>query len=135
MLRIVKASNDPGVYQRGVEIAELGIVVRRFIVRYFPEVDERFKETTGQTFVRVQSRFFSRQISVEGETKGTTGIMAFTLGTALGFANDDITFKDRTDNGQPQNPRGTIILDDATESQDRQGWRSVSIRASSNPLL
>jgi hypothetical protein len=137
-LRIVKPTGDQAtLYQRGIELAEAGIIVRRFVVRYFPEVDERIKESTGQTAIRVQSRFFSRQISIEGEVKGpnTSGILAFTLGTGLGFVNDVTVFKDRNDNGQPMPPHGTIVLDDATEIQDRQGWRAISVRASSNPLL
>lgn len=135
MLTIIKKSSDTGAYQRGIDVDETGIVVRRFMCRYFPEVDERIKDPSQQTFIRIQSRFFSREITCEGEVKGNTGVMAFTLGVALTFANDIVTFKDRDNNNQPIAPHGSVILDDATESQDRTGWRSVSIRASSNPLL
>jgi hypothetical protein len=137
-LRIVKDRNDTNsVYQRGIERDEVGIVVRRFQVTYFPEVNERIKDLSMQTFIRVQSQFFSRKIACDGEVRTTTvtGIMAFTLGVACAFANDVITFKDRGTNNQPINPRGTILLDEATETQDRNGWRFVSVRASSDPLL
>lgn len=136
-LRIVKAASDTGVYQRGIEFNEVAIVVRRFSVRYYPEVDRRIKDHSEQTFVRVQSRFFSRDIVCEGEVRGASpnGIMGFTLGVALTYGNDITVFKDRADNNVPINPRGTVVLDDATEAQDRTGWRSVSVRASSNPLL
>ncbi|SRR5581483_3884457 len=134
-LVIVKKTNDSGVYQRGVEADEAGIVVRRFLCRYFPEINERIRDDTGQTIVRVQSRYLSREVTCEGEVRGTDGVMAFTLGVALSFANDVGTFKDRDANDQPVPPHGTFLLDDATEAQDRAGWRSVSIRASSNPLL
>ncbi len=117
---------SPLTVQRGVEVAETGIVTRRFVCRYFAEVNDKLPGITGEATVRAISAKFSRDITCEGEVSGTTGVMAFTLGTACAFANDVSTFGDGT---------GKILLDEATETQDRTGWRSVSIRCSSNPGL
>jgi hypothetical protein len=111
---------------RGVLVQETGINVRKFVVRYFPQTNERFKNMFGHTIVRSVSLIFSREIIVEGEiSKLTGGIMSFTLGMALAFANSRNWFT----------PVGaqTILLDDATVSMGRDEWVSVSIRASSDP--
>jgi hypothetical protein len=116
----------PAAVQRGIELGETGIVCRRVAVRYFAEVNDRLEGITGEATLRAISAKFSRDITVEGEVAGATGIMAFNLAVALTFANDMATFGDGT---------GKILLDEATETQERSGWRSVSVRASSNPML
>lgn len=118
----------PNTVRRGVEVAETGIICRRFVVRYFPEVNDRLEGITGEAIVRAISAKFSRDITCEGEVVGATGIMAFVLATAISFANDVNTF-------DTAGTAGLIYLDEATETQERGGWRSVSVRASSNPLL
>lgn len=112
--------------QRGVEFNEVGLAIRRFSTRYFPEVNERLQNNAGETIARALSDKFSREVSWEGETTGTTGLMAATLGTAMTFANDTNDFGDGS---------GKLLLDEATVTQERGGWRSVSGRASSNPQL
>src|SRR5581483_3920978 len=107
---------SPTSVQRGIELAESGIVVRRIQVRYFAEVNDRLEGITGEATVRAISQKFSREITCEGEVSGAIGIMAFTLGSACAFANDVATFGDGT---------GKILLDEATETQERGGWRSV----------
>jgi hypothetical protein len=125
-LRIIKSAADPSTYFYGMP-AEAGIVVRRFQVRYYPEVDEKFKNASGETFLRSVSQKFSRDIACEGEyARAGIGITLFTLATALSFANNVAVFGP---------VGGTILLDDATTNADRHGWFSVSIRASCNPLL
>lgn len=117
---------SPLTVQRGIELAETGIVARRFQVRYFAEVNDKLEGITGEAVVRGISAKFSRDITCEGEVSGATGVMAFTLATTCTFANDVDTYGDGT---------GKILLDEATVSQERSGWKGVSIRASSNPLL
>jgi hypothetical protein len=111
--------------QRGVELNEtaLNINVRRFEVRYFPEINERLPDNFGETIARGQSDKFSRDITCEGETLGAA---VLALVTAITFANDVDDFGDGS---------GLIILDDATVLQERAGWRSLTARASSNPGL
>ena len=105
---------------------EIGISVSNLRVRYFPEVDQKFAGQTGDTVVRVLSSKFSRTIECEGEITGTTGVMAFLIGTALTFANSVSTFTPVA---------GSIYLDEATVTRARGAWRTVSIKASSLATL
>ena len=92
-----------------------------------PEVNERLQDNAGETIARALSNKFSREITVEGEVTGPgTGVMAFTLATTCSLANDTNDYGDGT---------GRILLDEATVTQERAGWRSVNIRLSSNPQL
>lgn len=115
-----------GNAQYGVELVETGISVRSVVVRYFPEIDVRIMDNVGETRGRVKSNKFSRDVTVEGETLGATGVMAFTLTTACTIANDVADFGDGS---------GTLLMDEATVTQTRAEWRSVSIKLSSNPGL
>lgn len=117
---------SPLTVNRGLELAETGINARRFQCRYFPEVNDRLEGITGEAVVRGISAKFSRDVTCEGEVSGATGVMAFNLAATCAFANDVSTFGDGS---------GKLLLDEATETQERTGWRSVSVRVSSNPLL
>jgi hypothetical protein len=110
--------------QRGVELDETGISVRSFEVRYFPFVNEKLMSNVGEPRARAISDKFSREVTVAGEVTGTTGIMAFTLGTQCTVANDVDDFGDGS---------GDLLLDEATVSQERANWRSVSAKLSSDP--
>jgi hypothetical protein len=111
--------------QRGVELNEtaLNINVRRFVVRYFPEINEKLPDNFGETIARGISDKFSRDITCEGETLGAATLA---LDTAITFANDVNDFGDGS---------GLILLDDAEVTQERAGWRALVARASSNPGL
>ncbi len=112
--------------QRGVEFNEVGIAIRRFTVRYFPEVNDRLQNNAGETIARALSDQFSREVTYEGETTGATGVMAFALAAACSFANDVADFGTGV---------GRLLLDEATVTQERAGWRAVNGRCSSNPQL
>jgi hypothetical protein len=114
--------------QRGVELVEAGINVRRFQVRYFPQINERLPDNFGENIARAQSNKFSREVTVEGEVVGTTGIMAFTLGAACTVANDIADYGGA-------GTVGSLLMDEGTVTQERAGWRSVSTRLSSDPSL
>lgn len=112
--------------QYGVELAETGISVKQVVVRYFPEVNAPIMDNVGETRGKVKSNKFSRDVTVEGEVLGATGVMAFTTTTACTIANDVADFGDGS---------GTLLMDEATVTQTRAEWRSVSIKLSSNPGL
>lgn len=116
-----------GNAQYGVELNETGISVRSVVVRYYAEIDVRIMDNVGETRGRVKSQKFSRDVTVEGEVLNPgTGVMAFTLTTACTIANDANDYGDGT---------GTLLLDEATVTQTRAEWRSVSAKLSSNPGL
>lgn len=116
-----------GNAQYGVELNETGISVRSVVVRYYAEIDVRIMDNVGETRGRVKSQKFSRDVTVEGEVLNPgTGVMAFTLTTACTIANDVNDYGDGT---------GTLLMDEASVSQTRAEWRSVSVKLSSNPGL
>ena len=117
--------------QRGVLSTETGIAARRFQVRYYPQVNERLEDNFGEIIARAISDKFSREITCEGEITGPgTGVLLFYCGSTVTFANVLNDFKDNA-----VNPVGRILMDEATVTQERAGWKSVSIRASVNPYL
>jgi hypothetical protein len=111
---------------RGVRRNEIGINVSRFMVRYYPEVNEVIPDLVGNTLWRVCSNNLSRDVQCEGEIVNNTGLMILTVATALSFANDVLEFPGST---------GTFYMDEATVTESRNGWVSVSIRASAKGTL
>lgn len=116
--------------QLAVETAIVGISVRRFVCRYYLEINAKLPNNFGQTKGRVIDDKWSRDIEVEGEVTGSTGLMAATMATDITttLANDVTTFAPTA---------GLIFLDEVTETQERgpESFRSISARASSNPQL
>lgn len=116
--------------QIGVETAITGISVRRFVCRYYLEVNAKLPNEKSETKGRIVSDKWSRDIEVEGEVTGSTGLMAATMATDITstLANDVTTFAPTA---------GLIFLDEVTETQERgaESFRSISARASSNPQL
>lgn len=113
-------------YQYGIESNETGINIASFSCRYFPEFDDKLPNKDGQTIIRARPAKFSREISISGEINGATGVMALTLVAAATIANDTDTFGDGA---------GDIWLDEATENQERNGFRAVDLSLSSDPLM
>lgn len=112
-------------FQYGIELAETGINCESFECEYLPYVNAKLEGITGEPIVRAQSGKLSRNVSINGEVKGSTGIMAFAVATALTVANDVSTFGDGS---------GSLLFDSMTETQNRSGWRSIAARISSDPL-
>jgi hypothetical protein len=108
--------------------AEAGINISRFQVRYFPEQDERITGDVDQTLIRIQSQYFNREITVEGEIKFTPygGLMFFTMGVACGLANTTSHFYPVA---------GTVYLDEATVTSARNGWVTLVMKLSSTARI
>lgn len=117
--------------QRGCELAETGINLQSFECKYFPEFKAKLQNFQGQTRGFAVPDKFSRDVKVQGEVDGTTGLMAAVLTTALVFAND-VSAWVATASGSNA---GGFYMDEATESQSRDGWRSVNMSFSSDPLV
>jgi hypothetical protein len=62
------------------------------------------------------------------------GVLGFTIGTdcTAGINNDVDTYKGGT---PTPSAAGSILLDEATESQERAGWRTLDLRLSSDPQM
>lgn len=113
--------------QLGIETVETAVNLTRFSVRYFLEINTRLPDNKGETRGRARSDKFSREIDLEGElTAATGGPMSFTIAAACTLANDIDDF------GLAQ---GIVLLDEATMTQSRGEFRTVSMRLSSNPGL
>lgn len=110
--------------QKGVELDETGINIASIVVRYFAEIKDKLMGKTGEARGFAVSTVPSRDITIEGEVGTALGLMALTWIAAATLANDTTTFGSAT---------GGIYLDEVTETQTREGWRSVSFRLSSNP--
>lgn len=111
-------------FQRHIETDETGINVSSFSVRYFPEFKDKLQNISGQTRGFAVPDKFSREITLQGEVSGATGVMAATLTTALTLANDVAVFGDGT---------GGVYMDEVTESQARGSWRAIDMKLSSDP--
>lgn len=112
--------------QRGIEVAEVGIGVLSFQVRYFPGVQEDHQNNLGEVDGRVVSTVASREVTLEGEVTGATGVMAWTFLVASVPANDIVDFG---------SPTGGLYLQEVTVTQSRADWKKASFRLASNPGL
>ena len=113
--------------QRGVETDETGVNIANFSVRYYLAVNEKLPSNVGEPRARALADDYSRDISLRGEVLvGGGGVLDFGIGTACSLANDTDTFGTGA---------GTILFDEATETQERAGWRSLDMRLSSDPQL
>lgn len=111
-------------YQRGVELAETGINVETFEVRYFPEWKEKLPNHQNQTIGFGAPDALSREVTIQGEISGSTGLMAATHTTAVVPANDIADF----------DGEGGLYMDEATVAQGRAAWKNLNMRLSGDPL-
>lgn len=115
-----------GNAQYGVPLPEVGISAKQITTRYFPEINEPIMDNVGETRGKVKSTKFSREITVEGETLDSTGVMAWGLLSACVPANNISRFGDGT---------GTPLLDEVTITDQRAEWEMFSAKLTSNPGL
>lgn len=138
MAIIIKGSPPWTSAQRGVQLPEDGISVKRFAVRYYLEINEKLPSNTGETIARAFSQDPSREITIEAETTSEpgTGVLAFDFatvilsGTQAGRIHNNIVW-----GGVNATVPGSIFMDEVTETQERAGWRSINMRLSTYPQL
>lgn len=117
-------------FQSGIELAETGINVQKFSVRYFPQFKRKVENFLGQNLGFVIPSQLTREVTFEGHVTGNTGVMAVVWGTAYAFANDVGTFlATATANS------GGFYIDEITEDQEPNDCRKVSGKATSDPLV
>lgn len=113
-------------YQSGIEIAETGVNVATFTVRYFPEFRRPLLTILGQTQGFAVPTIPSAEVNIQGEVSGATGLMAATFLTGTTLTNDAALFG---------RSAGIFLMTEATESQDREGWRSMNQSYRADPML
>jgi hypothetical protein len=117
--------------QKGCELAETGVNLESFTVEYNFEFKLKLQNFQGQTRGFAIPDKFSRILTVQGEVDAATGHMAANGNTALVPANDISTWVAVASGSNA----GGFYMDSATETQTRDGWRSVNIKYSSDPLV
>ncbi len=117
--------------QRGNELAETGVNLESFSCHYFPQFKDRLNNFQGQVKGFAIPDKYSREVTLTGEVIGATGVMVTVMNAAITFANDVGTFTGVTSGSNA----GGFYLDDITESQTRDGWRSISGKWTSDPLV
>lgn len=115
--------------QRGNEVAEVGINLESFSCEYAPQFKDKLNNFQGQAIGFAITDKPTRTISIKGEvlTGVATGWMAAAFATAIAPANDVAAFGVANTGG--------FYPDSMTESQSRDGWRTVEIKATSDPLI
>jgi hypothetical protein len=113
-------------FQRGVELDEVGINIERIEVRISPEWKEKLPDRNNQTRGFAHPDAPSREVTVTGEIKGATGVMAMVFGTTLVLLNDIDYFGSGA---------GDLYGDEATIVQGRGDWKNLSLKLSSDPLV
>jgi hypothetical protein len=118
-------------FQRGIELAETGVNVESFSVRYFFEFKDYVANFEGKRRGFAIPGAFSREARMSGEVTGSTGIMATNGNTAIVFANDVSAWVGIASGSNA----GGFYLDEATETQTRDGFRSFEATWTSNPEI
>jgi hypothetical protein len=109
-------------WQWGIEADETALNVSSYSVAYRPEQKEFARNKSG-TKIGFAVDDTEAEISIEAEVTGSTGVMGGSFSAAITVANDHALFGLSA---------GNVYLDEATESQTRDGFRSVSLRLSKN---
>lgn len=115
-------------FQRGIELAETGVNVESFSVRYFHQFKDKVNDFSGVVRGFAIPDKFCREARMSGEVSGSTGIMASNGNTAIVFANDVSTWVAVASGTNA----GGFYLDEATETQTRDGFRSFEATWSSD---
>jgi len=111
--------------QHGIELAETGVEIQGYEVTYKPEFKTAFKNRLGETSGFAVPTLASTDISIEATfIGGATGLMAATFITATTIANDKASFGGAT---------GGVYLNEVSEKQSPEGFRTVSFKFTANP--
>lgn len=116
-------------FQRGLEAAETGVNVESFSCRYFFQFKDKVNDYLGAVRGFAIPDKFDREVRMSGEVTGSTGIMATNGNTAIVFGNDVSTLVGVASGSNA----GGFYLDEFTETQTRDGFRSFEGTWSSNP--
>ncbi len=116
---------------RGNASAETGINLNSISCRFFPQFKDKLNDFQGIVRGFAMPDKLDREVSFDGEVTLTTGIMAMKFNVAYVFANSTMTGLFELTNGGGN--AGGFYLDEITPGSSRDGWLSVSGKATSNP--
>jgi hypothetical protein len=116
-------------FQRGIESAETGVNVESVSCRYYYQYKDKVNDNVGQIRGFAIPDKFSREVRMSGEVTGSTGIMATNGNTAITFGNDVNTIVAVASGSNA----GGFYLDEFTETQTRDGFRSFEGTWTSDP--
>lgn len=118
-------------FTRGNTAAETGINLNSISCRFFPQFKDKLNDYTGVVRGFAIPDKLDREVNIQGEVSGATGIMAAKFITALTLGNTALLalFEAVSAGGNA----GGLYVDEATPGSTRDGWLSLSMRLSSNP--
>jgi len=119
-------------FQRGIEAAETGINIESFTCRYYLQFKDKLNDYLGQIRGFAIPDKFSREVRIAGEVSSIgslSGVMIVVCNAAFTPGNDVGTFIAVTSGSNA----GGLYLDEVTESQTRDGFRSVEATFTSDP--
>lgn len=109
-------------FQRGVELDEAAMNIESIEITVKPEFIDGLVGKDGH--VRGEGRGAAEsEITLKGEISGLTGVMAATFYAEATVANDVDYF----------GATGDVYFNEATVTQEREGWKSVSIKGQRKP--
>lgn len=100
-------------FQRGIAAAEVGINCSKFSLEIEPEINDWLPGIDGQATGKAVGDPMGK-LSIEGEVKGATGVMAAVFVTPFEPENI-VDYHGRT--------AGGFYLNKATIDQERDGWK------------
>jgi hypothetical protein len=118
---------------RGNAAAETGINLNGISCRFSPQFKDYLNDFQGIKRGFAIPDKLDREVTFDGEVTLTTGIMAMKFITAYVFANSTMTGLFEATNGGGNS--GGFYLDEITPGSTRDGWLSVSGRASASPNI
>lgn len=103
-------------FQRGILTDEVGINIREHKTTVQPELKEflKDKQNLNRGFATGPMQ---KEVNIQGEVSGATGLMAATATTAFAEANSSAYF------GAPTTG---LYLDKAEVTESRDGWKDVT---------
>lgn len=117
---------------RGNAQPETGINLESFSCRYYPQFKDYLRNYQGQNVAFAMPDKLNREATFSGEVlSGPSGIMAMKFVVAYTFANAVNAFETTNGGGNA----GGFYADELTVNGTRDGWVSVSGRATSDPLI
>jgi hypothetical protein len=119
--------------QRGLESNETGLNAQGFSCRYYPQFKDKRNNYQGQAVAFAVPDKPTREATITGDeiTGSATGVMAANFATAFVPSNDVGQFVAVASGTNS----GGFYMDEVTVDQSADGWRTITARFTSDPLI